>query len=579
MRLSRFAAGLLLALCPSGAGADDGVLLRVMAANTTSGNQQSYPNPGPGTRIFQALQPDVVLIQEFNVNATRNAANGSAAVDAWVDDVFGTDYHWFREPGGDSIPNGVISRWPIVESGEWRDSVASNRDFVFARIDVPGDVDLWLVSVHFLTRNASTRDRQARALVQAIRDHPVPADDYLIVGGDFNTNRRNEPALATLRAVVDTLGPFPDDRDDPPDGDTNSRRRKPYDWVLSDGDLEALGVATEVGGLSFPAGLVFDTRIFTQDELDESFPPARRNDSGASQMQHMAVVRDFRLPSGLPPNGDDFTVTADRLDFGTVQPSFDATVDVDVKRPFALVAVDFSGSHSKEFTLSEPDLSAGPVRLDAAAALVFTWRPATLDGEPRRVTATVVTDGRPDSFEVDLTGAISAVGGEPLDAGGFRLEQTGGPASLEIPAGTMLEPGGFLVIGRAASRAEFEAFWGRLGDNVTYLDGSSLVGDPGFPLINGGERYRLLDAAGVQVDPAAGTLPAGAASRGHAYEREATDRETFSARDDPMLDATPGRYPGTAAGTGDLVITEFSDAPGAGSFVFEFVEIFYDSAP
>jgi len=41
------------------------VRLRLVAANTTSGTQQSY-DPGHGIRIFQGLKPDVVMIQEFN---------------------------------------------------------------------------------------------------------------------------------------------------------------------------------------------------------------------------------------------------------------------------------------------------------------------------------------------------------------------------------------------------------------------------------------------------------------------------------------------------------------------------------
>lgn len=39
--------------------------IRIVAANTTSGNNQSYL--APGERIFQGLKPDVVLIQEFTI--------------------------------------------------------------------------------------------------------------------------------------------------------------------------------------------------------------------------------------------------------------------------------------------------------------------------------------------------------------------------------------------------------------------------------------------------------------------------------------------------------------------------------
>ena len=44
---------------------------------------------------------------------------------------------------------------------------------------------------------------------------------------------------------------------------------------------------------TYTNGLVFDTRTFTQAVLDEYFPDALTTDSGASNMQHMAVVKDY----------------------------------------------------------------------------------------------------------------------------------------------------------------------------------------------------------------------------------------------------------------------------------------------
>jgi hypothetical protein len=40
------------------------------------------------------------------------------------------------------IANGSISRWPILESGEWDAPLRGTRDFVWARIDIPGPKDL-----------------------------------------------------------------------------------------------------------------------------------------------------------------------------------------------------------------------------------------------------------------------------------------------------------------------------------------------------------------------------------------------------------------------------------------------------
>ena len=60
-------------------GFEDSRVLRMMAANTTSGNAQSYEEPGK--RIFQGLKPDIVMIQEFQV-----ANNTSTSVmRSWVD--------------------------------------------------------------------------------------------------------------------------------------------------------------------------------------------------------------------------------------------------------------------------------------------------------------------------------------------------------------------------------------------------------------------------------------------------------------------------------------------------------------
>jgi len=58
---------------------------------------------------------------------------------------WGDPYYYYYEPeiGGTwAMPNGVISRWPILSSGQWNDSQLTNRSFVWAVIDIPGDIDL-----------------------------------------------------------------------------------------------------------------------------------------------------------------------------------------------------------------------------------------------------------------------------------------------------------------------------------------------------------------------------------------------------------------------------------------------------
>ncbi|QRO00601.1 endonuclease/exonuclease/phosphatase family protein [Archangium violaceum] len=253
-----------------------------MAANLTSGDAQSY-DPGHGIRLMRGVAPDVVLLQEFNY-----ALNGEDDIRAMVDRV-GPSYHYYREEGA-QIANGIISRWPIIESGEWDDPQTSTRDFAWARIDIPGPRDLWAVSVHLLTASSSVRQEQANTLIGRIRA-TVPESDYLVIGGDLNTDSRGEPCFSVLSQVVVTSSPYPADKS----GNTNTShpRSKPYDHVLVDGDLRKYQKATVIGSNTFAGGLVLDSRVYTP--LTD-ISPVESGDSDATNMQHMGVVKDFRVP-------------------------------------------------------------------------------------------------------------------------------------------------------------------------------------------------------------------------------------------------------------------------------------------
>ena len=258
--------------------------IRIVAANLSSGKKQSY-DPGHGKRILQGLKPDIVLIQEFNVGN-----NGAAAVAAFVTDTFGVGFSTYRESGLaiPNIPNGVISRFPILESGSWDDSNANNREFAWARIDVPGTRDLWAVSLHLLTSSSSARAEQIKQLVGYIEAN-VPASDLLVVGGDLNTNTVSEASLKGFDGLLDRQRKPADLSGN---GHTNAPRNKPYDRLFADSDLEGLSVAVAIGSRTFDNGLVFDSRVYSPLA---DVAPVQQGDSGAESMQHMAVVRDFSL--------------------------------------------------------------------------------------------------------------------------------------------------------------------------------------------------------------------------------------------------------------------------------------------
>ncbi len=271
------AASLLAAALPA-----EPIRLRIAAANLTSGGNQSY-DPGHGIRILKALEPDVILIQEFCYD--------KAPVRELLDQIAGKDFHFYQEADG-QLPNGVISRYPIRQAGCWKDTQAGNRDFAYAVIDLPGEKDLWAVSVPLLAGgdDVERRNDQAEALVKYVKSK-VPAGQFLTIGGDFNTQKRGEICVDTLGAVIANAGPYPEDQAG--NVGTNANRNKPYDWVLANPALQALAVPTRFGATTLPGGLVFDSRVF---KPLESAAPVERGDSAALNMQHMAVIRDFQLP-------------------------------------------------------------------------------------------------------------------------------------------------------------------------------------------------------------------------------------------------------------------------------------------
>ena len=281
----------------------------VVSANLTSGTNlvndcTTYDDPAG--RILEALQPDVVLIQEWVLKS-------GTTYRGFVDQYFGTNYSYYVEPESDSypMPNGIISRWAITNSGQWADANTSGRDFAWARIDLPGLRNLNVVSVHIkatgsnATEDAATRLDEARALTNYIATAGWPADDYLAVGGDLNLTNRTEMTLRTLTNVVSDAHQPADQNGDK---ETNSGRFRPYDFILPNGLLDARHVPVACYGYVFTNGMVFDTRLTWANGVP---PPATAADSAAYNMQHMAVLKVFEFESQINPPQAFAAVPAD----------------------------------------------------------------------------------------------------------------------------------------------------------------------------------------------------------------------------------------------------------------------------
>jgi hypothetical protein len=77
-----------------------------------------------------------------------------------------------------------------------------------------------------------------------------------------------------------------------------------------------------------------------------------------------------------------------------------------------------------------------------------------------------------------------------LDISDWRLVQANSAITYNLPPGTVIPDNGYVVIGRSATKTEFEAFWGSaLPSNVVYINSGGA-----FPAINGSENCTLYNA-------------------------------------------------------------------------------------
>ncbi len=388
--------------------AQSNVTVRIMAANL-NGNTQSYQPFA--LRIFQGTLPDVVAIQEFNYTSTNGLGTSTpAAMREMVDAAFGTNFSYFREPlnGGGDIPNGIISRYPIIASGSWSDTLVANRGFAWAQIDLPGTNDLYIVSVHFLTSSSGNRAAEASNL-KTLMQANFPANAWAVVAGDFNAGTRTEACVTSWNGY---LADFPVPVDKNGNSDTSANRNSAHDYVLCSLSLTNFETATVFPALNYPNGLVFDSRVYTANELT-NFPPVQSADSGLAQ--HMAVVKDFSIlasPATNPPiitaqpagrtnavgSAISFTVTATGSGALNYQWRFSGTnISGATTNPFTLANAQLTnnGNYSVLITNSFGSITS------SAVALLVTNAPPAITAQPAAQTILI---GQTATFSVSATG-------------------------------------------------------------------------------------------------------------------------------------------------------------------------------
>lgn len=394
--------------------------MRVMAANITSGTHQRYETAG--LNIFKGLKPDVVAIQEFNYASDNFGINTPEAIHEMVTNTFGPEFTYVRESGV-SIPNGIISRWPIVATGPLDDPEVDDRGIAWAKIDLPGTNDLYVISVHLYGSGTATdRNVEAMTITNFIATN-CPPGAWVIVGGDFNTANRSEACLTTFKKVLSDE-PVPTDNAPSPDADTNEPRNKPYDYVLASFALTNHLKPVVIGTHTFPNGLVFDSQVYNQYASLAEVVPVSSGDSHVDGMQHMAVIKDFLIPV------DTNSVSMTNAPFITEQPpdrivspgsnvtfSVTATGTAPLAYQWRLNETNISGAITNPFILNNAQLtnagnysvvitnSAGSI-ISSNALLIVSNMPPNITKQPASQTLL---------FGQNATFAVEADGTAPLN--------------------------------------------------------------------------------------------------------------------------------------------------------------------
>lgn len=391
--------------------AQSNLALRVMAANITSGSGQSYE--APGIRIFQGLKPDIVAIQEFRYSSSST----SNSLRTLVDTAFGSGYNFFVESSG-NIPNGIVSRYPILAAGSWDDPLISDRGFAWAQIDLPGTTnDLYIVSLH-LYSSGSAGDRNTEAtIVKTNIQHFFPASSWVIVGGDMNTDSRTEAAIGTFKTFLSD-NPVATDAVSGGDDTTNANRNKPYDYLFPSFSLTNYQTAVAFSSQSFPKGLVFDSRVYSP--LSD-VSPVQSGDSGVTGMQHMPIVKDFLIPVGggvvtNPPSITTQPLSQTNALGGTVTFSVVASGTTPLTYQWRLYNTNLPGATAASLSLTNiQPINAG----DYTVFITNAFGSITSAVAKLTVNAAPYINNQPQSLSVNAGAnaafAVTAAGGPPLD--------------------------------------------------------------------------------------------------------------------------------------------------------------------
>ena len=262
---------------------DQTVSIRVLTVNLNSGNISS--DDGNGANIIKALKPDIILAQEF-----KYKNNSDSAIKEYINNRFGSEYAYYcigNEMSNSSVPNGIISRYPIKADENnhcyhWYSQLASSAEWSWGILTIPGSKELIVASVNLDEEKYSTElpDLKSKFMEK------FNSGSYFagIIGGTFNTPDRTL-VESIFDQVLDVGGKYPADQEG--NDNTDLGRTIPANWLLATHEL--ISSPMEIGTSVYNNGIVFDSRVYTP--LSD-LPSVSSGDSVAG-MQYMVVGRDL----------------------------------------------------------------------------------------------------------------------------------------------------------------------------------------------------------------------------------------------------------------------------------------------
>ncbi len=253
----------------------------------------------------------------------------------------------------------------------------------------------------------------------------------------------------------------------------------------------------------------------------------------------------------------------------TTAPTASITAPANGATVSATVSVTASASDNVGVTKVEFLLDGVLQSTDTTVPYAWSWNTATATNGAHTLAAKAYDAA--NNIGTSSTVNVTVSNGTPINIGGWRVVQASSALTYFIPAGTTVPSRGYVIIGRNATKVQFEAFWGvTLAANVVYINSGDAM-----PQINGSEKYDLRNASNVRVD---GQTIAMAGSAGQSLKRTNGCGAASSSSSWSVTTSSTGN-PGTGAPAPcnkGVFISEFSDALGTGNYVYEFVELSND---